>query len=388
MKRLLLAIFAFVVLANEIKAQEDMNATPLSFEAVEDGTVITITNRNGVFLKYAFLTYLSADNWREDVSYSLNETLTLTLAKGAVLNLRAAKPNTFSGNFTITASKDVYVYGNPLSLVSQADYPTMTDLSGCPDGVLKELFCNGWDGNPHIKHHPTRDIVLPATTLSNSCYYKMVQGTGLTRAPLLPAMTLTNSCYNYMFWGCKDLVEAPALPATTLADECYYAMFYGCSALTEAPALPATTLTYGCYGNMFRDCTSLTSAPVLPASTLVQDSYYWMFYGCKNLKYLKCLATDISAISCTDNMLGNVSPTGTFVKADGMNDWTRDYNGIPEGWTIINASEEPTAIDHSILSIDHSSDAVYDLQGRLIITVNSQLPKGVYIVNGKKISVR
>ena len=127
---------------------------------------------------------------------------------------------------------------------------------------------------------------------------------------------------------------------------------------------------------------------VLPATKLRKNCYANMFNGCTNFNYVKCLATDISASGCTSNWLRSTARRGTFVKADGMNDWTRYYNGIPEGWTIINASEEPTAIDHSILSIDHSSDAVYDLQGRLIITVNSQLPKGVYIVNGKKISVR
>ena len=217
----------------------------------------------------------------------------------------------------------------------------------------------------------------------------MFQGTGLTRAPQLPAMTLAYRCYDYMFFGCKSLTEAPALPATTLADECYYAMFYGCTALTEAPALPATTLKYSCYGNMFRDCTSLTSAPVLLAPVLADDCYYWMFYGCKNLTYVKCLATDISATSCTNNFLGNVSPTGTFVKADGMDDWTRDYNGVPEGWTIINASEETTAIgeiENGKTNLYNNN--VYDLQGRRMLSHLTPLKKGVYSVNGKKTVIR
>ena len=360
-------------------AQEDMNATPISFEAVEDGTVVTITNNNSVVLKLGLRVYNSSTEVIDDVWYTVQNTNTVTLNAGNILILYSNCKDQ-SGNFKITASKDVYVYGNPLSLVSQADYKTMTDLSGCADGVLKELFCNGWDGNPHIKNHPTKDIVLPAMTLSKSCYYKMFQGTGLTRAPQLPAMTLANSCYNYMFWGCKDLTEAPALPATTLADACYYAMFYGCTSLTEAPVLPATTLAYECYSNMFRDCTSLTTAPELPAPVLASDCYYWMFYGCKNLKYVKCLATDISANSCTNNFLGNVLSTGTFVKADGMNDWTRDYNGIPEGWTIISASEEETGINtiHNSQFIMHND--VYNMQGQRV----SENYKGVVIVNGKK----
>ena len=384
MKRFFITLFALLTMLTGANAQ-DMTATPISFEAVEDGTVLTITNNNSVVLKLGLRVYTSPSEATDDVWYTIQNTNDVTLNAGNILILYSNCKDQ-SANFKITASKDVYVYGNPLSLVFQTDYASRTDLSDCADGVLKELFSNGWDGNPHIKNHPTKDIVLPATTLSHSCYHKMFQGTGLTRAPQLPAMTLTNCCYYYMFYGCSALTEAPALPATTLGDECYYAMFYGCSALTEAPALPATTLTYNCYGNMFRNCTSLTTAPVLSAPKPAQDSYYWMFYGCKNLNYVKCLATDISAISCTNNFLGNVSPTGTFVKADDMNDWTRDYYGVPEGWTIINASEEEASAISKIENGKTNQEInVYDLQGRL---VKPQITKGLYIVNGKKIVIR
>ena len=384
MKKILLSIIAFVALNTSTWAQDDMNSTPISFEAVEDGTVITVTNNNSVLLKLGLRVYTSPTQATDDVWYTIQDKNIVTLNAGNTLILYSDCKDQ-SGNFKIIASKDVYVYGNPLSLVSQKDYASKTDLSDCADGVLQELFSNGWDGNPHIKNHPTKDIVLPATTLSKNCYFKMFQGTGLTRAPQLPAMTLTNGCYYYMFQGCTDLTEAPALPATTLADECYYAMFYKCTALTEAPALPAMTLTYDCYGNMFRDCTSLTKAPVLPAPKPEMDSYYWMFYGCKNLKYVKCLATDISASSCTNNFLGDVSPTGTFVKADGMDAWTRDYNGVPEGWTIINASEEPSAVGNIENGKPYMDNNAYDLQGRRVRSSHpSPLKKGVYIVNGKK----
>ena len=54
-----------------------------------------------------------------------------------------------------------------------------------------------------------------------------------------------------------------ALPATTLTEGCYYSMFYGCSSLTSAPALPATTLPLWCYAFMFQGCTSLNSVTCL-----------------------------------------------------------------------------------------------------------------------------
>lgn len=53
------------------------------------------------------------------------------------------------------------------------------------------------------------------------------------------------------------------LPATALTEFCYYEMFQNCSHLTTAPVLPATTLASDCYGSMFRNCTSLTSITCL-----------------------------------------------------------------------------------------------------------------------------
>ena len=64
-----------------------------------------------------------------------------------------------------------------------------------------------------------------------------------------------------LFYNNTNLVNAEnlILPATTLTESCYYRMFYNCSALTTAPALPATTLVSNCYNNMFGDCTNLNS---------------------------------------------------------------------------------------------------------------------------------
>ena len=128
------------------------------------------------------------------------------------------------------------------------------------------------------------NLILPATTLAQQCYYYMFNGcTSLTTAPVLPATTLAKECYHYMFYGCTSLTTAPVLPATTLADSCYNGMFNGCKALTTAPVLPATTLANSCYTNMFDSCTSLTTAPELPATTLADWCYSSMFYKCTSL---------------------------------------------------------------------------------------------------------
>ena len=169
-------------------------------------------------------------------------------------------------------------------------------------------------------------------------YGSMLAGcTSLTEAPELPATTLYSNCYQSMFKGCTSLTEAPELPATTLENYCYEFMFEDCTSLTEAPELPATTLKNYCYQSMFRGCTSLTEAPELKATTLTQHCYNNMFEGCTSLNKITCLATDISAIYCTQEWVNGVAANGTFVKNASMSSWTSGVDGIPSGWTVTNA---------------------------------------------------
>lgn len=164
----------------------------------------------------------------------------------------------------------------------------------------------------------------------------MFQGcTSLITAPELPATTLSDYCYDDMFYGCSSLTSAPELPATTLAEYCYDSMFSGCESLTTAPELPATTLADGCYNSMFQDCTSLTTAPVLPATTLTGNCYFNMFCYCTKLKYIKMLATNVSASYCLTYWTKGVSSTGTFVKHPDMNSLPTGTSGIPSGWTVV-----------------------------------------------------
>ena len=179
---------------------------------------------------------------------------------------------------------------------------------------------------------------LPATELSEGCYYCMFYTcTSLTTVPELPATTLVTNCYAGMFDECTSLTTAPELPATTLAPYCYHCMFYGCASLTTSPELPATTLAEGCYREMFVYCNSLTVSPELPATTLTVKCYYCMFYGCTKLNHIKCLATNKPASDCTASWVYKVSSTGTFVKHPDMTSWSTGTNGIPSGWTVVDA---------------------------------------------------
>ena len=180
---------------------------------------------------------------------------------------------------------------------------------------------------------------LPATTLAFSCYDYMFKGcTSLTTTPELPATTLANYCYQYMFNGCTSLTTALELPATRLADYCYRYMFSGCTSLTTAPTICATTMAANACTSMFNGCTSLTTAPELSATTLASYCYRYMFSGCTSLNYIKCLATNKSAINCTQNWVSSVASTGTFVKAASMTSWPSGDSGIPNDWTVQDVS--------------------------------------------------
>lgn len=63
-----------------------------------------------------------------------------------------------------------------------------------------------------------------------------------------------------------------------------------------------------------------------------------MFKNCTSLNNITCLATDISANNCTmDWIYGGGADTGTFIKHPDMNDWTVSRDGIPYGWTVVDA---------------------------------------------------
>ena len=181
---------------------------------------------------------------------------------------------------------------------------------------------------------------LPATQLAQYCYSSMFSGcTSLAKGPELPATTLLIGCYSSMFLNCSSLTKAPDLQTKTLATSCYSSMFKTCKSLTTAPELPATNLANSCYSGMFNGCTSLVKAPELPASQLTKSCYNKMFMGCQNIRYAKCLATDISATDCLTDWLDGTMLLGTFITADNPPAWPSDTSGIPAGWNAYTESQ-------------------------------------------------
>ena len=235
--------------------------TPLTFKALTAGTIVVSNPQSGM-------------------QYSLNGgektavTSAITVEAGQKVAFFGTADQYSGTKFGGTA--EVKVYGNIMSLL-YADFADKKSLSDVQDDTFKQLFEN------NIGLKDASGLLLPATTLINSCYYSMFKGcTGLTAAPKeLPATSLENNCYYYMFSGCISLTTVPEeLPATTLKSYCYNNMFSGCTSLTATPKLPATTLGDGCYVSMFSGCTSLTKAYVKAAFSSLNCGN--MFKSCTN----------------------------------------------------------------------------------------------------------
>lgn len=264
---------------------------PLYIEAIEN---LTVTFGN----TYEY----SKDNstWTSGTS-----STSISANAGEKVYFRASGLTPYSssgiGAFTISNGK-CNVGGNVMSMAYGADYNGQTSITKMYQ--FTKLFYNAAN-------------IVDASNL------------------ILPATTLVNTCYSYMFSGCKSLVNAPALPAVTLKNYCYQYMFEGCTSLVNAPTLPSTTLATSCYNSMFRNCYSLVTAPELPATNLVESCYQSMFEGCSRLNYIKAMFTTEPSSSYTSSWVSSVSSSGTFVKNSAAT-WENTFgtSAIPSGWTV------------------------------------------------------
>ena len=357
----------------------DYSQDYLTFEALEAGTTFTWTDtQNNNSISYSID---DGSTWSTLTSGS--STPTIAANNKVLFKASGLTVSSSYGIGTFSSSGRFNAMGNIMSLVYGDNFANQTTINN--NYQFYKLFKSS-------KMIDASNLILPATTLSASCYREMFDSSELKITPkslpattlaencyrsmfgncaslrtvmsILPAMTLANSCYRYMFGNCYtfgtvmsilpattlaqdcyrdmfkncwNLTAAPELPATTLANSCYYNMFYGCDSLTTAPKLPATTLANSCYYSMFSGCTSLTTAPKLPATTLANSCYNQMFYGCGALNNVTCLASTYIS-GTTTSWMNAVSSTGTFTKAASATNWPRNISGIPSGWTVQDAS--------------------------------------------------
>ena len=278
---------------------DDTSVFPLYFEAIEPMTVSFSTN---------------------DIEYSLNNNTWNTLSVGV------STPSVNTGE---------KIYFRASGLVPMQDWDTRSMGIGTFSCTGK---CNV-GGNIMSMVYGDDFIDKTAFLYAFQLSKLFLDNTNIVNASqlVLPAMTATDKCYYSMFQGCTSLTTAPLiLPATALQTNCYDSMFKNCTKLVTTPELPATVVGYSCYNSMFYNCSSLTASPILPAATLQGSSYANMFYGCSKLNRITMLATNISATSCLYNWVYNVASTGTFIKNPNMSSLPTGTGGIPSGWTVQN----------------------------------------------------
>ena len=308
-------------------AKYDPIATPLTIEALEDGT-ITIRNPRNLTILYNAegqgFTHMSTV-----YAYANPIVIPVSAGQRVILGGKNDIYGSIDSNSTleedcvnITCNAEHYIYGNVMSLVDW-QYYTAPELHTPVQTAKDRAFAYLFAGDDQLYSHPVKTIELPAMTVQYAAYLRM-------------------------FCGCSNLTIAPELPATTLAatgsfpNGCYAAMFKECTSLVKAPSiLPAMTLRSNCYTNMFYKCASLTASPVLPAKTLAEWSYSNMFDGCSSLQQITCYATNISAKGCLSNWTHGVSPTGMFI-SDPSASWPSGDHGIPAGW---NGYVEPLTLE-------------------------------------------
>ena len=284
------------------EAAPDFSMEPLTFNILSAGTINWKAQDKSIkrTIKYK----LNDGEWASITSRTGTSAPTINVVEGDKLQFRGSNTQYATSSYynSFGSSASFEIEGNIMSLIYGDDFKNNSTISS--SYAFASLF------RGCTKLVSAENLVLPATTLADSCYYYMFYGcTSLTTAPKLPATTLASYCYYGMFSDCTSLTTVPSnlLPATTLVEHCYQDMFYNCKSLTTAPALSATTLAEYCCVNMFQGCTSLTTVPsnLLPATTLASGCYQNMFKGCSKLTTAPALPATTLANYCYNSMFRN-----------------------------------------------------------------------------------
>ena len=316
---------------NETQAVTHTNLPPTNLTITNNKNNITITADNATTIEYN--TDGSSNYTTYTEPFAISQTVTVyakaTNADGSITGSQVCEYDTSTTPFYI---EDLSGSSNTIYIAKSNKSATSLYIQKSTDGITWETMS------------PTSTTAITATIPANGRLYLR---SGVT------SWASSTSYYNF-FNSAKGnfkiggnitslLYGSSFNGQTTFRGTESYTFLYlfkGNTKLVDASELllPTDICSY-CYYAMFYQCTNLTTAPVLPATTLAQNCYFYMFNSCTNLNYIKCLATDISAGSCTTGWVSGVAANGTFVKNASMSNWTTDANGIPSGWTVEDAAE-------------------------------------------------
>ena len=197
---------------------QSLYSEPLTFEAVNYSEATSITfHDSSSNLKMKYKVYDSEKKEWTNIEGTGSFSVVLYAGDKVVFfgDNGSYYPDNEETDATFTFTGDCYVYGNVMSLVSSTEYTSATELTN--NYAFGKLF----NGNTYVLNHPNKELLLPATKLTENCYRSMFEGcTGLTRAPVLPAATLASGCYQSMFAGCSKLEYIKCLATDISAPYC------------------------------------------------------------------------------------------------------------------------------------------------------------------------
>ena len=209
-----------------------------------------------------------------------------------------------------------------------------------------------------------------------------IGGSAFSGCSSLTSLTIPNSVTDIgssAFSGCSSLTSVTIGNSVTTIGS---GAFFSCSSLTSVTIGNSVT-EIGYYA--FSGCSSLTSVTITNSVTTIG---YYAFSGCKNVKQITVEA--VTPPECSINTFDGVNTdecklfvpknsVDAYKKADG---WKEFF--LIEGTTtgIINNIYNKTE------NVDvYTIDGIKRLSKASVNEINA-LPKGVYIINGKKIVIK
>lgn len=204
-----------------------------------------------------------------------------------------------------------------------------SNIEYCIDDSFDWIILEDSDTTPEINNGHNikfRGNLLPQTGLGIGTFY------------VSKKCELMGNCYSLVY-GDKAYILDYKLPKYVFTNLFFYydGLNYNSPLIkVSSDFLYSKKLNEFCYDAMFRD-TDIIIAPELPAEILTKYCYSYMFFGCNNLRYIKMLATDISADGCLDAWTVGVPSEGIFIKHPEMNSLPSGDSGIPNGWTVYDA---------------------------------------------------